>query len=163
MNRQLKITLIVIATIIVAIGSVAYGAATAPHSSLHKSSSSAPKTMTKKDLAARLKKEQSTILGVLTTAYPKIKTDYSINQGQLFGKGEWYGTTLTYKGTDSMNRDTLRVLMQKKHGVWTLRTTPPVPLLSTVEFPDVPKSVLQEINEPISLPGSDAPPVTAAE
>jgi hypothetical protein len=71
---------------------------------------------------------------------------------QLLGDGRWFGATLTYKGSDTANRDTLRVLLEKKDNLWTLRTTPPEPLLSTKKYPDVPKSVLQTINKPVSLP-----------
>ena len=54
-----------------------------------------------------------------------------------------------------MNRDTLRVLMEKQAGIWKLRTTPPEPILSAQEYTDVPKSVLSDINKPVSLPGGD--------
>jgi hypothetical protein len=156
---RLKIFALVAATLFVSAGSVAYGAMTAPKP--------APivqtvKSLSSAELTAQLKEDEPTIIGVLTANYPSIKTDYLINSGKLYDQGEWYGTTLTYKGADSMNRDTLRVLMQKKQGIWTLRTTPPQILLSTKEFPDVPKSVLQSINKAISLPGTDATPLTSA-
>lgn len=155
MNQNTKI-LLIIAAIIVGVGAFTYGALTAPQAAQQPPSPSSTPTQKKVDLGEQLKKEQKTILGVLTAKYPKIKTEYVINQGKLYDQGQWYGTTLTYRGKDTMNRDTLRVLMQKKDGIWVVRTTPPAPLLSTIEYPDVPKSVLHAINEPISLPGSDA-------
>ncbi len=154
MNQNTKI-LLIIAAIIVGVGAFTYGALTAPQAAQQSPSPSSTPTQKKVDLGEQLKKEQKTILGVLTAKYPKIKTEYVINQGKLYDQGQWYGTTLTYQGKDTMNRDTLRVLMQKKDGIWVVRTTPPAPLLSTVEYPDVPKSILHDINEPISLPGSD--------
>lgn len=172
MNKQLKVMLIVFLSIVVGIGAIAYGAATAPKKQSAQSpmQSSAPTTTPtatpsiKIDLKAQLKTEQSTITGVILAAYPKIATDYTINPGQLFENGQWYGTTLTYKGSDTMNRDTLRILLQKKEGIWLLRTTPPEPLLSAKKYPDVPKKVLQTINKAISLPGTDtSPTVNAAE
>lgn len=173
MNKQLKVMLIVFLSIVVGIGAVAYGAATAPKKQsvqpVAQSSSIPTPTPTtspsvKVDLKVQLKAEQSTITGVILAAYPKIATDYTINPGQLFEEGQWYGTTLTYKGTDTMNRDTLRILLQKKEGIWLLRTTPPEPLLSAKKYPDVPKKVLQTINKAISLPGTDtSPTVNAAE
>ena len=161
MNRFIKIALITIAALIVGIGAIGYGAATAPQPTTKRATTTV-KQRSSSELDTQLKIEQPTITSVLTAAYPKVATDYEMNQGQLFDQGEWYGTTLTYKGADSMNRDTLRVLMQKKQGVWVLRTAPPQPLLSTVEFPDVPKSVLQTINKAISLPGNDTSPAVSA-
>jgi hypothetical protein len=158
MNNKLKAALVIIGAIIIGVGAVAYGAATAPRPVQQVQT---VKSLTKAELATQLKTDQPTITGVLIANYPKVGTDYLINQGQLFNQGEWYGTTLTYKGTDSMNRDTLRVLMQKRQGVWILRTSPPQPLLSTVEFPDVPKSVLQTINKAISLPAGTETPAVA--
>ena len=172
MNKQLKVMLIVFLSIVVGIGAIAYGAATAPKKQsvqpVAQSSTAAPTPAAtpsiKIDLKAQLETEQSTITGVILAAYPKIATDYTINPGQLFENGQWYGTTLTYKGGDTMNRDTLRILLQKKEGIWLLRTTPPEPLLSTKKYPDVPKKVLQTINKAISLPGTDtSPTVNAAE
>lgn len=172
MNKQLKVMLIVFLSIVVGIGAIAYGAATAPKKQsvqpVVQLSTPAPTPTatptTKIDLKAQLETEQSTITGVILAAYPKIATDYTINPGQLFENGQWYGTTLTYKGSDTMNRDTLRILLQKKEGIWLLRTTPPEPLLSAKKYPDVPKKVLQTINKAISLPGTDtSPTVNAAE
>lgn len=156
---KVKVIFIIVAAIIIGAEAVIYGATTAPQKAAPQSS---PAAIPKVDLNEKLKTEESTIVSVLTANYPKITIDYIVNPGKLYDQGEWYGTTLTYKGNDSMNRDTLRVLMQKKQGIWSIRTTPPQPLLSTVEFPDVPKSVLQSINKPISLPGSDSSPAINA-
>ena len=178
MNKQLKTIVIVFVSIVVGIGAIAYGAATAPKrqpvqsptpiatpsAAPQKTSAPTPTPKIKVDLKTQLETEQPTITSAILMAYPKIATDYVLNQGQLFEEGQWYGTTLTYKGSDTMNRDTLRVLMQKKEGVWILRTTPPQLLLSTKKYPDVPKKVLQAINKAISLPGTDtSPTVNAAE
>ncbi len=159
MNQRLKFRLIVVASILVGISSFTYGAMTAPKApvkTVEQSSPSETPVTKKSSLTEQLLGEQQTILDILTIAYPKVKTDYTVNQGKLFDQGQWYGTTLTYKGNDTMNRDTLRVLMQKKNGVWIVRSTPPTPLLSAIDYTDVPKSILQAINQPISLPGSDS-------
>jgi len=163
MSERMKTTLIVIAAVIIGTGAFTYGALTAPRPAKSAPVASTTPQPVKVDLDQLLQTEQPTILGVLTTAYPKISTDYTIDQGKLFDQGEWYGTTLTYRGSDTMNRDTLRVLLQKKQGVWVLRTTPPEPLLSKVEFPEVPKTILDTINKPVSLPAGDtSPSVNAA-
>jgi hypothetical protein len=48
--------------------------------------------------------------------------------------------------------------MQEKNDTWIVRTNPPQLLLNTVDFPDVPKSVLQAINQPAPLPGTPTSP-----
>lgn len=159
MNDQQKKYLIIIGAILIAVGSFTYGALTAPHatkpqpttSTTMKPKAPTPKP-TKEQLEQSLTNELPVITGVLTAAYPKITTDYIINKGQLFDDGQWFGVTLSYRGSDTLNRDTLRVLMQKKGGVWVLRTAPPQPLLSAKQLPDVPRDILKAINQPISLP-----------
>ncbi|MFZ2545302.1 MAG: hypothetical protein WAW80_04960 [Candidatus Saccharimonadales bacterium] len=153
MNQQLKTFLIILAAIFIGGASIAYGALTAPTPqqpavSVQKAS---PK-ITKESLDIKLKQELPTITTVLTTAYPKATIDYTMIKSQLFGEGEWFGALLSYHGTDTLNRDTLRVIMQKKDGAWILRTTPPEIILSAKKYPDVPKSILQTINKPVSLP-----------
>jgi hypothetical protein len=153
MNERTKSGLILAGVVIVAAGSIAYGALTAPKQPAEASPTPTPTPKhVKVDLGAQLTSEHATISGVLLTAYPKIATDYTVTKERLFDQGQWYGALLMYHGADQANRDTLRVLMQKKDGVWTVRTSPPRPLLSTVEFPDVPRSILVEINKAISLP-----------
>lgn len=152
MNQQLKTFLIILAAIFIAGGSLAYGALTAPAPQKQAPTIAPAPQVKKSSLNDQLKLELPTITGALTAAYPKITTDYSLTKSQLFGDGEWFGTLLLYKGGDTANRDTLRVLMQKKNGMWYLRTTPPEMLLSTKKYPDVPKDILKTINQPISLP-----------
>jgi len=149
-NQRQKTILIVIAAIIIAASSITYGALTARQTAVQTPTQTA--TLTKKELSDRLQTELPTITGVITAAYPKIATDYAVNKGQLFDKGQWFGTILTYKGSDTLNRDTLRVLLEKKDGVWILRTTPPEPILSAKKYPDVPIDILRTINQPVSLP-----------
>ena len=55
----------------------------------------------------------------------------------------WYGTTLTYTGTDTMSRDTLRILMQKRATIGNYLLHRYKSCLSTIEFPDVPKEILK--------------------
>lgn len=150
MNSRLPTPLIVLIAIIIAVGSFTYGALTAPRQQTAKSP--LPSATPKLQLPQLLAGEKPTINGILVAAYPKIATDYTIVNEQLYDQGQWYGAVLTYKGADTANRDSLRVLMQKKEGIWVLRTTPPQPILSALSYPDVPKSILQSINKPVALP-----------
>lgn len=159
-RKDMKIIILTAIGIIAACGAFTYGALTAPQ----QQTPVKQQTAVKQDPNSQLDKELETITLVLQSAYPKITTDYTISRGKLYDQGQWYGTTLTYKGTDTFNRDTLRVLMQKKDGIWTLRTTPPELLLSAKKYPDVPKSILQSVNQPVSLPGTaDSPTINAGE
>ena len=153
MNKQLKIFVSIIAALFIAGASLAYGAMTAPgrQTSTTPTASQAAKP-TKAQLEEKLKLELPTITAVMVAAHPAIDTDYIVSTKHLFDEGQWFGATLTYKGSDVNNRDTLRVLLQKKAGIWVLRTTPPEPLLSIKKYKDVPKSILEAINKPISLP-----------
>lgn len=110
------------------------------------------------ELDTMLETELPAISTALVGKYPTLVDLYIINRGALYDEGQWYGTTLTYQGKDEDSRDTLRVLMEKKDGKWIIRSTPPRPILSQPDFPDVPKSVLQTINQPAVLPGTDTSP-----
>jgi hypothetical protein len=156
MNRQMKTFLIIMASIFIGGASFTYGAMTAPQPvavkpSVSPQSKPTPKP-TKSQLEQQLVTELPIVTNILVTAYPKIATDYTISKSQLFDRGQWFGVVLSYHGADTANRDTLRVLLQKKNGVWKLRTTPPRPLLSSKQLPDVSKNILKTINEPVSLP-----------
>lgn len=163
MNKNMQTFLAITAAIFIAGGSLALGALTAPpkQPETKKEVVAQPK---KQSSPAKIKDETPAILSIIQTAYPKIITDYTIGTGKLYNEGKWYGTTLTYKGTDTNNRDTLRVLLQKKGESWIIRTTPPEPILSAKKYPDVPISVLKAINKPVSLPGTDnSPTITPTE
>lgn len=116
------------------------------------------KPLKRAELDALLEKELTTISLAFAAQYPQAATLYAIDRGKLHLTGEWYTTTLTYQGDDAANRDTLRVLMQKKNGEWVLRSTPPEPLLTQPDYPDVPKEILRDINKPTLLPGTDTSP-----
>lgn len=96
-------------------------------------------------LASILKTESYYIGQVLHSAYPKID-EYEIQPGQLYNKGEWFGTTLIYKGEDYFNTDTLRVILHKENGQWIIKTRPPNIILSKVDFPDIPINILRKVN-----------------
>lgn len=110
------------------------------------------------ELAEKLPDEQPAITLALTETYPTLLTSYTINTGKLYHDGSWYGTTLTYYGTDENNRDTLRVLMRKKNDKWEVLSKPPRIILRAADYPDAPKSVVQDINRPAPLPGTATSP-----
>lgn len=161
MNRQ-KITIVVF-SFIVAIMAFTYGALTAPGTNQADNRvqvttpPEAKPDLSDAELSKLLQSEEPAILTVINQKYPNLAAQYSVNKGRLYGDGTWYGTTLNYQGQDTMNRDTLRVLVQKVSGAWIVRTTPPEIILSKAKYPDVPIEILKTINLPISLPGNDTP------
>lgn len=164
MNKSMKVFIGIVVAIFVAGGSLAYGAMTAKQPTPSSSNKVVSQKMSKEQLAKLLTAERPTIDVVMLAAYPKISTDYAVGEGQLFDEGKWFGATLTYKGSDIDNRDTLRILMQKKNGLWTVHTTPPEPLLSHKKYPDVPIDILKTLNKPIGLPagGANSPAINPA-
>lgn len=114
-------------------------------------------------LKKQLANEEAAIQQAILEQYPVIANLYTINHGKLYGRGEWYGTVLTYRGSDSDNRDSLRILLQKDGRIWHVITTPPEPLLSAKKLPNVPSYILSDINQPAYLPGTATSPAIQPE
>jgi hypothetical protein len=92
--------------------------------------------------------ELPAITAALTAEYPKVATDYTLNPGKLYHRGEWYGTTIANKqGTEEyIFGDTLRVLLEKQNGQWVVLSEPPEIILTTPVYKNVPVEVLRDIN-----------------
>lgn len=101
--------------------------------------------------------ELGSIQGSILQKYPKVGQLYTIQRGKLYKKGEWYGTTLTYKGdvtgSNFFQTDTLRLVLEKLNDQWIVKTTPPNILLNKYAYPGVPEDVLRNVN---SLPAGPA-------
>ena len=119
---------------------------------------SAPTALTRDELAQKLPVERQAIHTALAAAFPTLTTLYTFEREALFEQGQWYGAVLTYTGSDTDNRDSLRVVLRKQDDTWSVITTPPRIIVSRVEFPDVPTSVLDIINQPAPLPAGPASP-----
>lgn len=92
-----------------------------------------------------LKTEMPAIIQTLHATYPKLAV-YNIQSGKLYEKGEWYGTTLVYKGDDYFNSDTLRVVLHKESGRWVIKTNPPGIILDKITYPGIPTTILRKVN-----------------
>lgn len=114
-------------------------------------------------LSDLLKGEKTVINTAITDSNPQLAKLYSINSGTLYHHGEWYGTTLSYIGTETLQRDTLRLVLKKDNGVWKVVTNPPQIVLSAKEYPSIPFNVLKAVNDidlglPL-MPGMSPDPV----
>lgn len=98
------------------------------------------------------KKEFTTIKSSLQTKLAAITRDYTIQPGKLYGRGEWYGTTLQYIGDYPDNADTLRVVMNKQNNSWQIATQPPAISLSKYIYKDIPKYILDDVNNSQNTP-----------
>lgn len=110
------------------------------------------------ELQALLAIEQPAITTLLNERYPNISTDYTVERASLYHRGEWYGAILQYKGSDVNNRDTLRIVLQKKNGNWVIKTPMPQLLVNKRDIPDAPISMLNDINRAAPLTGTETSP-----
>lgn len=77
----------------------------------------------------------------------KKSPDFEVQKGKLYAQGDWYGTTLKYRGGDLFNADTLRMVMKKENGIWVIKTDPPNISLSRFIYPDIPEYILRDVNK----------------
>lgn len=95
--------------------------------------------------------------------FPKIKTtlqrklsaiekNYTIYPGKLYGRGEWYGTTLQYIGGNPETADTLKVIMKKENNNWNIMTQPPSISFSKYHYKDIPQYILDDVNNVQNTP-----------
>ncbi len=90
--------------------------------------------------------EKQSILNSLHQGLPSVDRYFVISEGKLFEQGNWYGTTLVSKSTDSSNNDTLRVVLRKQDTRWIVVTNPPQILISKTNSPDTPSNVIKDTN-----------------
>jgi hypothetical protein len=97
--------------------------------------------------------ELLTINTIIQDKYSAVIDKFVLKDGSLFGRGEWYGATLTERVARSDQGDVYRVLLNKKDGVWVIVAYPQI-ILSKFDYPDVPYSVLDGINRLVGTQGS---------
>lgn len=98
-------------------------------------------------LNALLSPQLETINNTIRQISTVIDSLYTIDKGNLSNYGDWYFTTLTYKGSiDDENSDTLVVGLQKHNGTWVV-TLPPDIIFTTVAYPNVSRDFINAANE----------------
>lgn len=102
---------------------------------------------TEKKLTSLLTSEQDDIKKTIVEKYPNIESLYTINTGELFNRGEWYGTHLTYKNSDDLYQsDTLRLLLKKEGEKWKVTTEPEI-VISKIVYSEIPSKVIDSVND----------------
>ncbi len=97
-------------------------------------------------LKRQLEGQVATIHALIKQKYPTIIADYTIQEGQLYQKGDWYGTVLTKNISDQRDvADFYRVVLHKNSTTWEVIDSP-VLVLTSSEFKNVPIDVLKSIN-----------------
>lgn len=92
-------------------------------------------------------KEKPAIETAMKQAFPLIASDYTPEQGALYGKADWYGAILTKKVADPRDeRDFYRIVMHKANGDWKVINQPEL-VLTSAQFKDVPVEVLRSVNK----------------
>jgi len=91
-------------------------------------------------------KEKEAINTQLTDTYPTVTQRYNLSEARLYADGTIFGATLRAKDSSGDNSDSLRLLMQKESGNWRVTATP-APVLTVVQYPDVPRDILLRINQ----------------
>ena len=164
-----KTTVALIACVVIIFGIIGIGFITssqqqAPQPTVPQATPSVEKPLSRSELEAQLTAELPMITATLARAFPTLGQKYTVERSTLYGRGEWYGAVLQYISTDTNNRDSLRVVLQKKNGAWTLRTSQPQLLVNKLDIEDAPAGMLDDINKPAPLSGTPtSPAITPSE
>ena len=105
------------------------------------------------------------VVQAITEKYPTVSSSYNINNGDVFDRGEWQVVLLQYKGDDSMNNDSLRILFKKEGNSWK-RVTGAKIILTKYNTKNIDVAVLKKANDvdnPRLETPADAPATTNIE
>lgn len=101
-----------------------------------------------KKLATLLSEERNTIRGVIYKRFPSLKPNANIWKfidDKLHEQGQWY--TATFRERADKHSDIYRLVAEKKDGIWQVVTDPPDLVITTNNYPSVPRAVLVDLNE----------------
>lgn len=101
----------------------------------------------KTKLSDLLLNEVDAVQSVITQKYSDVVGNFNIGSGVLYGRGDWYATTLTQKvAHKSEQGDVYRVLLQKSDEKWNIVAYPQI-VLSKYGYPNVPINILNDVNK----------------
>lgn len=105
----------------------------------------------KNRLAALYKDEIPRINQVINSYATNLSNLYDIEKGELFVRGDWYGTILRYKGEALTDRDNVVIVLNKQGEAWEVVTNPPLPSVTLRDGAEiqVPRDVREELNKKV--------------
>lgn len=107
---------------------------------------------TEEKLDSVRKSEFRKIKTTLQQKLSAVEKNYTIYPGKLYGRGEWYGTTLQYMGNNPETADTLKVIMKKQNNNWNIITQPPSISFSKYHYKNIPQYILDDVNNVQNTP-----------
>jgi hypothetical protein len=103
-----------------------------------------------------LDQEFETLKTTILDYLPLAKDSSQISRGKMYNKGDWYGTTITIKQTAEEQRnnytDIYRVVINKRSGNWVVINKSPELIISSPNYPQVPRDILVDINKQLPSP-----------
>ena len=94
-------------------------------------------------LAQLTQTESPKVAQLIFSNYPVAQKSYSLQSQKILAKGDWFVARLV---PNSEDKDVLRVVAHKTGGGWTLVTKPPALIVSKVDHPEIPASILSAVN-----------------
>jgi hypothetical protein len=107
-------------------------------------SASISPTYTTTKLAALLTNEQPAILQALNAKYPTLSGLYTVSNGQLYERGDWFGAELV---PSNPSDDLLRVILHEEDGTWKVATDPPQISIGEPSNTDIPSDVIESVDQ----------------
>jgi hypothetical protein len=97
-------------------------------------------------LSTLLETELVSINTVITNTYGSLLTNYDVQAGSLYKKGEWYGAAIAEHITPDGNYgDVYRVVLHKIDSEWKIEAKPSL-VLTKHDNPTIPKDIIGDIN-----------------
>jgi len=92
-------------------------------------------------------KEEPIVVQKLRDTYADVISNFTIEPGKLYGKGDWYATLLPENPLQGGQQgDVYRVVLHKTDNQWQIVAGPAI-ILTSPQNPDVPAEILSDINE----------------
>lgn len=107
----------------------------------------------KEHLSTLFDQERPVVQETLKEKYSSLIVDYTLSQGKLYGRGDWFGGLLEPNATERDRKAPYRVVLHKEKGGWVVVRRPEYVLTSS-RYQGVPVEILRDINLLVGEPGS---------
>lgn len=86
---------------------------------------------------------------VISDKYIKIIANYTIENGEFYHYGDWYGTTLYNEPTAEGGSDTYGIILHKVDDKWNIVTTPQI-VFRYSDHKDIPSDIIDAVNQNVN-------------